>query len=51
MAEVVSAVSSELTPLGLVSRVRAGGGDAPAVSMRDVATRLSMAPRTLQRAL
>lgn len=51
VAEVVSAVRSELTPLGLVSRVRAVVGDGPALSMGEVARRLSMAPRTLQRAL
>lgn len=51
VGEVVSAVNSELTPLGLVSRVRAVIGDTPDLSMTDVATRLSMAPRTLQRAL
>lgn len=49
--EVVSAVRSELTPLGLVSRVRAVIGDAPNLSIREVAQRLSVAPRSLQRAL
>jgi AraC-like DNA-binding protein len=44
-------VNSELTPLGLVSRVRAVVGEDPTLSMRDVAARLAMAPRTLQRAL
>lgn len=51
VGEVVSAVKGELTPLGLVSRVRAAVGDAPWLSMAEVAKRLSMAPRTLQRAL
>lgn len=51
VAEVVSAVKGELTPLGLVSRVRAVVGDAPTLSMAEVAKRLSLAPRTLQRAL
>lgn len=51
VGEVVGAINSELTPLGLVSRVRAIIGDDPGVSLREVARRLSLAPRSLQRAL
>ncbi len=51
VGEVLSAVNSELTPLGLVSRVRAVVGEDPRRSLRDVAAQLSIAPRSLQRAL
>ncbi len=50
-SELLGAVHSELTPLGLVSRVRAVIGEEPGVSLRGAARRLSVAPRTLQRAL
>lgn len=50
-AEVLGAVSSELAPLGLVSRVRALIGDDPSLGLRDVARALSLAPRSLQRTL
>ncbi|MBL8955252.1 MAG: helix-turn-helix transcriptional regulator [Myxococcaceae bacterium] len=50
-AEVLGAVKSELAPLGLVSRVRALIGEDPAVKFRDAARSLTLAPRSLQRAL
>lgn len=50
-AEVLGAVSSELAPLGLVSRVRALIGDDPSLKLRDAARALMLAPRSLQRTL
>lgn len=51
VGDVLSAVNGELTPLGLVSRVRALVGEEPTLPMREVARKLGLAPRTLQRAL
>lgn len=51
VSDLLGAIASELAPLGLVSRVRAVIGDEVDVKLREVAARLSVAPRTLQRAL
>lgn len=51
LAELIGTIHSELTPLGLVSRVRSVIGERPGASMHEVARRLSVAPRSLQRAL
>ncbi|MBK7857939.1 MAG: helix-turn-helix transcriptional regulator [Archangiaceae bacterium] len=51
VSELLGAIASELAPLGLVSRVRALIGEDVDLGLRDVAMRLSVAPRSLQRAL
>lgn len=49
--ELLSTLNSELAPLGIVSRVRAELGENPGRSLDDVASRLNMPARSLQRAL
>ena len=48
---LLSARSNELVPLGVVSRVRGELGQSPAASLEQVARRLGMPTRSLQRAL